>query len=101
MKPLVVAATLLITFPSIAQEKVWVDATCQVMMVSANNQFTVARTDGTREIVCKIGNWPISQEQAEMNCSDGSHPKMSLHNGSVIFDGITLLPKGHQDILCD
>jgi len=102
MKTLIALIAVLAASSAFAEEKVWVDPTCQVTMTSENNVFTIALTDGTREITCKISSWPISDPVAEMECSDGSKRTLFLAgNGSVVVAGTTLFPKGSPETICD
>lgn len=83
MFKLLVAAALLAT-PAAAKE--WRGEAGAILVSAPKVGFTL--TEGGRSTVCKVGDWPINEPIAVLDCDDGSRHAMEIVNESdVKIDG--------------
>ncbi len=101
MRVALIALGILIASTS-AHAKTWADQGCATALVSAEDGTFALKRDGARDLVCRIGSWPISQAEAQMTCEDGSAKTLVVKDDTeIVFDGVAMFVPSDANGVCD
>lgn len=97
-----IAGFLLHSHSAYSAERVWVDEWCMSVLTDKSDlKFEFIRTDGTGKDQCQVTIWPLDTPVADMKCSAGPAKLELTQDGSAIFNGIMMYPRGDARVLCD